>query len=188
MLHASDLRILYTPPKATTAEDDDEPDVPPQTRIAAYWCLYIDTVFISADGNLFDAAWLAALTALQNIKIPQARWDPDLETVLCSESEVSTLRLRSKPVVASFAVFEPAREKGLQKLQNSWVLADPDAFEEGLCKEVITVVCDSSKITKISKSGGAVVGADEMKTIAQLAAKRWQQVMTVLDTREKALT
>ena len=180
MFHASDLRILYTPPKAITKEDN-EPDVLPQTRISAYWCLYIDTVFISADGNLLDAAWLAVLTSLRNTKIPKARWDPDLEMVLCSEHEVNTLRLRSMPVAVSFAVFEPTKEKGLLRVKNSWILADPDAFEETLCKEVISVVCDGSRIVKILKSGGIVVNADEMRMISQLAAKRWQEMMTILN-------
>lgn len=83
-------------------------------------------------------------------------------------------------MASSFAVFEPAREKGLGREEGVWVLADADAFEEGLCKEVVTVVCDGGRVVKVSKSGGVVVGGDEMKEIVRLAEKRWQEVVIAI--------
>jgi exosome complex component RRP43 len=117
-----------------------------------------------------------------NTKLPKAWWDADIERVLCSDdlNESRNLRLRSTPVASSFAVFEPRREKGLGREESVWVLADADAFEEGLCKETVTVVCDREKIVKTLKSGGMVVGGEEMKKIVQLAEQRWQEVIAAI--------
>lgn len=117
-----------------------------------------------------------------NTNLPKAWWDADIERVLCSDNlnESRNLRLRSTPVASSFAVFEPRREKGLGLEESVWVLADADAFEEGLCKEVVTVVSDRKNIVKILKSGGMVVGGEEMKKIVQLAEQRWQEVIAAI--------
>jgi exosome complex component RRP43 len=183
MFRASDFRILYTPPKAT-AVPEDEPDVPPQTRVAAYWTLYISVVFLSADGGLFDAAWLAILASLTQTRLPKAWWDSDIESVLCSDNprEATRLRLRRTPVVSTLAVFEPKREKGLGRETAVWVLADPNAFEEGLCKEMVTVVWDGKRVSKLLKSGGVAVGPEEMKSIVQFGARRWLEIQTTIQS------
>lgn len=66
--------------------------------------------------------------------------------------------------------------------QKHWILVDPDTFEEGLCDESITVVldCGKKKILGISKSGGSVVGKDQIKSIIFLAERRWQELSSML--------
>jgi exosome complex component RRP43 len=180
LIRASDLRILHRPP--SSLDDDDEA---PPLEIAAYWTLYIDVLIISLDGNPFDAAWGAILAALQNTTLPKARWDPDLELILCSDrvSEGNKLALRGCPVAASFTVFEPGREKGIAEARN-WVLADPDAFEEELSREGVTVVVDfedgAGKVRRIEKGGGVAVGCEEMRDIVRLAHGRWAEWHSVL--------
>ena len=113
LVRASDLRILFRPPK----HDEDEPDVIPPLKVAAYWTLYIDILFISLDGNPFDAAWCAVLAALENTRLPKAWWDADIESILCSDKagDAKALKLRGFPVPTTFAVFEPGREKGVRE-------------------------------------------------------------------------
>jgi len=147
-------------------------------------------MFISADDNLFDAAWMAALAALRNTTLPRAWWNPDLETVVCADSErPRRLALSGDPVAVSFAVFEPGRMKGSKNEKGTWVLADPDGFEEGLCRERVTVVVDRMasglRVKRLEKSGGAVLGKEEMKNIVELAEVRWKEVMDAIDTIEK---
>jgi exosome complex component RRP43 len=86
VLRARDLRIWYTPPPATTtaapdpdADSNTDPDLVPHRRpeVVAYWTLYIDLLFISYDGNPFDAAWAAVLAALRDTRLPLAGWDGD---------------------------------------------------------------------------------------------------------------
>ena len=184
LVSAKSLRILYTPPP-DELDDEETPDVPPKQVVAAYWTLYMDIVFISLDGNAFDAAWAALLAALRNTVLPRAWWDPDLEAVLCSDavSEARALPLRGMPVASTFAVFEPAREKGVRVDAKCFILADPDAFEESVCKEQVTVVVDGSDgegvIKRLEKSGGTVVD-EQMGMIVQAAMKRWREWHDVL--------
>ena len=174
LVRASDLRILHRPPK----QEDDEPDIVPPLEVAAYWTLYIDILFISLDGNPFDAAWCALLAALENTRLPGALWDADAESILCSDKgeEARSLSLRGLPVPATFAVFEPGREKGVRE-ERTWALVDPDTLEETLCGEAVTVVVDctsgKTRVKRIEKAGGTVVDGKALQECVEITGKRW---------------
>ncbi|KAF1991565.1 exoribonuclease family protein [Aulographum hederae CBS 113979] len=182
LIRAKDLRILYQPP---LLEDDEEPDAEPTVEVKAYWVLYIDILFISLDGNAFDAAWGSVLAALKNTKLPKAWWDQDLGSILCSDAvaEANELTLRGLPVAATFAVFDTRRGKGMKGKTGSWVLADPDTFEEAQCEESVTVVVDDGgRIRRIEKSGGGVVGKAHLRDLVELSQRRreeWKQVLNI---------
>ncbi|KAI0162185.1 exosome complex exonuclease RRP43 [Xylariaceae sp. FL1272] len=197
ILHVEDLRIYNQIEASTETTDDDDmqdadADVPTK-EVKAYWVLYIDLLFVSLDGNPFDAAWAAVLAALRQTKLPHAYWDADREMVLCSRKTSPTpLSVSGLPVACSAAIFT-AREK-LKQIQSRkaggdigdfWILVDPDRFEESLCDEVVTVVVDrseggESKILGLSKSGGTIVGPDIIKRFVKVADDRWQALKTVL--------
>jgi exosome complex component RRP43 len=176
LVRASDLRILYRPPK----QEDDEPDEVPPLQVAAYWTLYIDILFISLDGNVFDAAWCAILAALTNTRLPKAWWNADVESILCSDQvkDARNLRLRGFPVPTTFAVFTPGREKGVKE-DRTWALVDPDTFEEDVCEEIVTVTIDISsgevKVKRIEKAGGDVAGRDVLQACVKVATSRWAE-------------
>lgn len=189
LIGLEDLRIWHQPPDTATDGEDDEPHKP---VVKAYWTLYIDILFISLDGNPFDAAWGAVMAALRDTLLPHAWWDIDRAAILCDDavSKARKLSLRAWPVASTFAVFEPraqlgigaAKDKGREK--KAWVLADPDSFEEGLCRETVTVVVDveggRTKILAVEKVGGGVVGVAEMRTIFGMAEARWREWKGVL--------
>ena len=190
LVSASDLRIWHQPARlvSSSEEDDEEAEEP---EIKAFWVLYIDILFISLDGNAFDAAWGAVLGALGDTRVPNAWWDGDRETVLCDDAvaKAHKLRLNGWPVACSFAVFEPrvgGRTGGEDsKGKAAWVLADPDAFEEGLCRESVTVVVDleeggRTKVCRVEKVGGGVVGGGEMRGLVGMAEGRWREWRGVL--------
>ncbi|KAI0400413.1 exosome complex exonuclease RRP43 [Xylaria palmicola] len=162
----------------------------PTREVMAYWVLYIDLLFISLDGNPFDAAWAAVLAALRDTKLPRAAWDADREMVLCARRAAPVpLSVSGLPIACTAAVF--AAEERLKQSQSRktgaamgsfWILVDPDRFEESLCDETVTVVVDRSaeaggetKILGISKSGGTVVGAEVIRRFVQVAEARWQE-------------
>ena len=149
-----------------------------------YWVLYLDVFFISIDGNAFDAAWLSILAALRNTKLPHAYFDEEYEGMLCSDdpSVARKLDLRGLPVPSSFAVFQ-GRAEGDGELGQEWVLSDPDAFEEGICRETVTVTVDQRVIKRVEKSGGGVVGRKTMKELVKRAVERWTVVQSVLVER-----
>jgi exosome complex component RRP43 len=204
MLDAEELRIYHTPEKVSSSDNedgdemaDDETEPTQQREIKAYWTLYIDILCISLDGNALDAAWASVLAALRNLKLPHAYWDIDKEAVLCDPSPAlhQKLTLNGLPVASSFVVFrESEREemsgrqvegKGKKEKAESWILTDPDAFEESLCGERVTLVvdCESGKtrIRRIEKGGGTVIGREEMGEMVRLAEGRWREWSAVLE-------
>lgn len=193
LLHSSalvdgeDLRIWYQPPdlEAQDRMDEDEPE-DKEPEVKAFWTLYIDILFISLDGNPFDAAWAAVVSALKDVRLPKACWDADREMILCEDSveESRKLNLRGLPIAATMLVFR-AKEQLQGRDKKHWLLVDPDAFEEGLCDESVTVVLDcgskKTKVLGISKSGGTIVGKEEMREVVELAEKRWNELSKRLE-------
>lgn len=212
LLDVDDLRVWYTPPDGTETtttgqeedekmadDDQDEDTAVTEPELKAYWTLYIDVLFLSFDGNPFDAAWVAILAALRDTQLPKAWWDADREMVLCSRAEKKPLRVTGLPV-ATTAVVVTKKEKeaatelpqegeggnGSNNNNNTWILVDPDRSEEAICEESITVVVDRSRgetrIRGISKNGGRVLGPGGVREVVGLAEKRWEEVAKVLLT------
>lgn len=189
MLDVADLRIWHDP-KASGVDDEnmeegagDEIETAPELK--AYWTLYIDLLFVSFDGNPFDAAWAAIVAALRDTKLPVARWDVDREMVVCSRQNTKKLTVSGMPIACSAAVFLE-KEHGAAGEGNHWVLLDPDRLEDGLCQENVTVVVDRSsgktRVRSLSKSGGTVVGVSQLKELVALAEKRWEEFAKVMPT------
>lgn len=180
IIDPSDLRIWHIPPA-----DPESPNEPSGAEIKAFWTLYIDILFISLSGNPFDAAWMAVLAALHDTRLPRAWWDADRETILCSSiaSEEKRLSLRGMPVASTFAIFQPEKHlRGRDGVDENYVLADPDGFEEGLCKETITISVDKgTKLVKIEKSGGGFIGKQNMEPLVKASLKRWEEVKALVE-------
>ncbi|KAK8212843.1 hypothetical protein M8818_003008 [Zalaria obscura] len=176
LVDGRELRIEYQAPQT----DDEVPDQPSEVVTKAYWALYIDLLFISLDGNPFDAAWAAIIAALRDVRLPNAWWDPDREAVLCSDrvAESKRLNLRGMPIASTFAVFSTANPQRRREEAEIWVLADPDGFEEEQCAETVTIVVAPKQggkggVLRIEKSGGGVVGREEMADLISQAEDRW---------------
>jgi len=86
------------------------------------------------------------------------------------------------PIAVTGLVFR-AKEQA-QGDKKHWILMDPDTFEEGLCDESVTVVVDcggvEAKMLGVSKTGGTIVGKEEMKDIVSLAEQRWTELNRLL--------
>lgn len=186
MVDGEDLRIWYQPPDLSDQDkmgDEEAETVEPEVK--AFWTFYIDILFISLDGNPFDAAWAAVVSALSDVRLPKARWDPDREMIMCDDSvaESKKLQLKGLPIAVTALVFR-AKEQAQAGDNNYWILVDPDTFEEGLCDESVTVVVDceggKTKMLGVSKAGGTFVGREEMKQIVDLAERRWTQLSRLL--------
>jgi len=188
LLDAADLRIVHQnldlPPRPDDEEGADSQG-PAQAEVKAYWVLYIDVLFISLDGNPFDAAWASIVAALRDTKLPKAYWDPDREMVLC-ERQASPLTIRGMPVATTAAVFT-AKERQQQKHGSGqyWILVDPDRLEESLCHESVTVVVDRShgdetRILGLSKTGGTTVGPEVLRKFTAIAEERWEEFRKAL--------
>jgi len=190
LLNFDDLRIWSQPPPSPspskrTAGEQGEEEEPiaelAKAEIKAFWTLYIDILFISLSGNAFDAAWFSILAALSNVRLPNAWYDSDAETVFCSPlSEAArALELYDVPVALSFAAFW-GEEGGREGKGKKWILADPDGFEEGLSREGATIVVGAGgRVVRVEKNGGGGIGANEMRVLVDLARGRRDEWMSV---------
>lgn len=169
-----------------------------EKKLHAFWVLYIDTVIINHDGNLFDACALAMLSALRDTRLPRAWWDADLGSVLCSSErgEARGLRLRGCPVPMSFLVFRSdgleegggglaeGRRRGTRGVEQ--VLCDPDAFEEGCgggergCVVVDFEAEGRMVVVQMVKCGGPSLGREGLRELGGLAGDRWKEWQRVL--------
>ncbi|TKA27599.1 hypothetical protein B0A50_04431 [Salinomyces thailandicus] len=183
LIPLKDLTIEYDEPAAEEAVLDEGPT----TVVKAYWALYIDILCIALDGNAFDAAWLAVLAALQSTTLSKAWWDADREAILCSPlaADAHKVRLTSLPLASTFAVFSTASPLKQRHQGESWVIADPDGFEEDVCKETLTVVVTPKRkghggILRLEKRGGSIIGKDLMRRCVSMAEDRWSVLEAAL--------
>ncbi|KAL7930036.1 ribosomal protein S5 domain 2-type protein [Trichoderma chlorosporum] len=194
LLRGEDLRIWHKrPAEAPIPGDDEEVEGNEQQEgeeyVVAYWVLYIDLFFISFDGNPFDAAWAATVAALRDTKLPQARYDPDREMILCSREDPRSLTVETLPVACTAVVFTGKETKDQAADGKFWMLADPDTLEESLCDETVTIVIDCSggsrRILSISKHGGTVMTAKLLgsKEFLDWASKRWEGFASAITGR-----
>lgn len=193
LIDPDQLRIWYTPPEADQDQpmegvDDDDAGATTDRHVAAYWVLFIDVVFISFDGNPFDAAWAAVLAALYDTKLPRARYDADEETVFCSRAGARPLTLSAMPVPCTVAVFT-GKETDRPTDGKHWLLLDPDMLEESLCDETATIVVDctegETRILSLSKHGGIVLSPKVLLSDLFLgwATRRWKEMVDVIRGR-----
>ena len=186
LISPADLCIEYTEPP----NEEDLPDEGPKTVAKAYWTLYIDILCIALDGNAFDTAWTAVLAALQNVILPRAWWDPDRESIICSPLAVEghSLQLNGLPVPSTFAVFTTATPLKKNDAAESWVLLDPDAFEEDVADEVLTVVLTPmqdrfASILRLEKSGGSRIDHDVVTSCLEMAESKSMEWRAILKGR-----
>lgn len=140
------------------------------------WIIFIDIHIIDYDGNLFDAASLAALAALYNARIPIDRLEDDIrlefERTLQEsglhpieelvknnngEEEKQTLYpipMREPPISCTFAKF------------NNAVVVDPSLDEEDIAEARLTVATDSKGAIRAMQKGlKGSFSLDEIKKI-----------------------
>jgi len=179
LLDLNDLQIEYTEP---STDDGNLLDEQPKTVVKAYWTLYIDILCIALDGNALDAAWAAVVAALMATLLPEARWDPDREMIVCSPfaADARKLRLKSFPIVSSFALFSTSSPTKKTDEAENWILADPDGFEEGVCRETLAVTVSSersgeARVLRLEKSGGPGIGREMVSRCVRLSAERCSQ-------------
>ncbi|KAB5517360.1 exosome complex exonuclease RRP43 [Coniochaeta sp. 2T2.1] len=185
LIDVDELKIWYTPEsndgdEKMAGQDEDGVDAEIAPELKAYWTLYIDLLFVSLDGNPFDAAWAAVVAALRDTKLPVAKWDVDRDMAVCSRLEKKALTINGLPIATSAGVFlEKDQGLHLGGAGKYWVLLDPDRLEEGICQESVTVVLDRSggetRVRSLEKSGGTIVGIELMREIMKMGEERWEE-------------
>ncbi|KAK1221075.1 hypothetical protein PQX77_016122 [Marasmius sp. AFHP31] len=144
------------------------------------WVLYVDATCINYDGNAFDAAVLAMVSALRDTLLPQATYDEITGRTICSPPTSKSkpgVRLQLDesrlPIGLSFGLFG-----------GKHVIADPTSFEEPLLDTSISVVIDGrGKLSSVNQVGVGVLTSDE----EDMEVDSSQQKHTTTTSRDDAL-
>lgn len=196
-LHPTSPPVQRQPESAGVGERGGEGD----GEVRGFYTLSLHIYVLSLDhgtNGLFDAVWMAVVAALATTRLPEVWVGDDGESVHVDweRPRRKVWRDRGWPVASSFGVFRMGRdglggaEKGEMgekagEGEGSVILADPDAFEEGLCEEVVTLLVREEEgqveMLGMEKQGGGVVGLEEMRELVKLAGKRCKTVNKVLE-------
>jgi len=131
------------------------------------WQIYLDIFAINDDGNLLDAAGLAALVALANSKMP----------VYDEESGKPKHELSSEGIPLDKDAM--AFNMTFHKIDNTFIV-DPSKEEEEASDFRISLAMADNKgeprITSIQKGKEAAVSLEEIETILKTAEIKWREM------------
>ncbi|ORY61172.1 ribosomal protein S5 domain 2-type protein [Leucosporidium creatinivorum] len=150
----------------------------------AAFVVYLDVVCLNFDGGILDAAVLACVGALKNLRLPKATWDPDTGATLCEpiseKAQGESIPLNPLPLSVTFGIF------------NGHLLPDPTLFESTLCTSHITIVVSSttSKLLHVYQAGAPLFsagadgveggGREQLKACIALARSRAKGLLEIL--------
>ncbi|ROT69495.1 putative plexin domain-containing protein 2 [Penaeus vannamei] len=69
------------------------------------WCLFCDIVCLNYDGNLTDAALVALVAALQNLRLPATSFDPDDQKLQVQSLRTVKVNVKAFPVASTFTIY-----------------------------------------------------------------------------------
>jgi len=132
------------------------------------WFVIIDLVTINDDGNLFDAAGLAALAALKSARFPE--YDSETGVVDYKTKTKESLPLLKEPL--PITVYKVGKS----------LLVDPTNEEEKAYDARLTVATDSNgTISAIQKGGEIPLSIEDISRITDLVLKKAKFLREHLD-------
>lgn len=131
------------------------------------WMVNVDIHIISHDGNLLDAAALAAIAALRSARVPKI----NLEKMMVLRNDYE----RDLPVVHT-----PINVT-VCKVGNK-ILLDPTKIEEGVIDSRLSIsVREDDKICALQKQGGTGIAIGEIEGMLELAMKKSKELRKLVE-------
>ncbi|MBS3071150.1 MAG: hypothetical protein A2639_00505 [Candidatus Staskawiczbacteria bacterium RIFCSPHIGHO2_01_FULL_34_27] len=144
------------------------------TKGEKVWTVYIDIYSINADGNLLDAAGLAAIAALRIAKMP--KYDKKEEKIIRGEFTDKNIPLKKETPI-SITIY---------KIGNS-LIVDPNIEEEDVSEARITIGFCDGKISSMQKGDPKEISIEEMTSALDITKKLWKKIADKLEEElEKA--
>ncbi|TRY94478.1 hypothetical protein DNTS_004616 [Danionella cerebrum] len=124
------------------------------------WQIRVDVHVLNHDGNLMDAASIAAISALSHFRRPDVAIQGREVTVFSPEErDPIPLSIYHMPICVSFAFF----------LQGSYLLVDPCEREERVKDGLLVIAMNKHReICSIQSSGGIMLLKDQVKPVEML--------------------
>ena len=133
------------------------------------WAVYIDIYSLNDDGNLVDAAGIAAVAALKSAKMP--KYDEEAGRVLYGELTDKKIPLAKEPPIVITA----------HKLGNRW-LVDPTLEEEDVSEAKVTVgATPEGVISSIQKGEPKEMSIEEFEDVLDMTEKVRKKVFKEME-------
>jgi len=128
------------------------------------WMVHVDIHILNHDGNLIDAAALAAITALNNTRLPEYK-----DEKINYEKKTTKLKLECKPIAVT--VF---------KFKDNFII-DPTAIEEDVVDGALVVTTkDDGNLCALQKLGSAGFTKDEIEKIWEIGIKKAKELRKLI--------
>ena len=137
----------------------------------ACWVMKVDVLCLEHDGNLEDAASLAVISALHDLRVPAHEYDEEKDMVHLIEGDTKALQIQHSVMTSTFGLFE-----------KSCLICDPTSEEEGLIDTTITIALDErERILSMFVPGSEGVDESTLKQCLELASERSKMLRGILD-------
>ncbi|XP_004695673.1 PREDICTED: exosome complex component RRP45 [Condylura cristata] len=140
------------------------------------WQIRVDLHVLNHDGNIIDAASIAAIVALCHFRRPDVSVQGDEVTLYTPEErEPVPLSVHHVPVCVSFAFFQ----------QGTYLLVDPSEREERVMDGLLVIAVNKHReICTIQSSGGVMLLKDQVLRCSKIAAVKVAEITELI---QKAL-
>lgn len=135
------------------------------------WVLYCDMTCLDHDGCVLDAALIALVAALKNLKLPMIEYDYDTHVYKVNEEVKNNIPMKSIPIATSFMIFD-----------DNVIITDPNAEEEHLSTTLVTVAICDGEICLVHKPGGSALTSEQLETCLKQSLQRETSIKQLLET------
>lgn len=130
------------------------------------WMVFIDAYTLNDDGNLIDAAALAAVAALKNTVFPKLEKDK----VVFGEHTKTKLPLKKVPITCT-----------LVKIRDK-ILVDPNSKEEKVSDSRLSIaVSEDGKINAMQKGGDKSLKIEDIDKMIDIAIEKTKELRKILN-------
>ncbi|MEJ1277446.1 exosome component 9 [Cricetulus griseus] len=140
------------------------------------WQIRVDLHLLNHDGNIIDAASIAAIVALCHFRRPDVSVQGEEVTLYTPEErDPVPLSIHHMPICISFAFFQ----------QGTYLLVDPNEREERVMDGLLVIAMNKHReICTIQSSGGIMLLKDQVLRCSKIAGVK---VAEITDLIQKAL-
>ncbi|XP_017353091.1 exosome complex component RRP45 [Cebus imitator] len=140
------------------------------------WQIRVDLHLLNHDGNIIDAASIAAVVALCHFRRPDVSVQGDEVTLYTPEErDPVPLSIHHMPICVSFAFFQ----------QGTYLLVDPNEREERVMDGLLVIAMNKHReICTIQSSGGIMLLKDQVLRCSKIAGVKVAEITELI---QKAL-
>lgn len=131
------------------------------------WVVFLDIYPINDDGNLFDAASLAAMIALKHAVLP--KYDEKEDKVLYKELTKEKLPMRVQPLLTTFA-----------KINGSTFIDPTKREEKAMDARLSVATLEDGQISAMQKGGAGTFTQKEILDLIELAIEKGKELRKLL--------